>query len=126
MTLNELGARCLGWKQNEVYGGWLESFGSSRMVDAPDITPSDPPTKDQVYNIWRLKERAVLLDPCGYADAVEERVKIATGFDLKSKGHIMMAVNWQVSLEQECTAAIDVLCPAEHREGWEAMKEAVA
>ena len=61
MTLNEIGAWCLGEGFAEWAAGvWKLPDGT--VAFAPDITLPDPPTDAQIANVWRLREKAIELD----------------------------------------------------------------
>lgn len=100
MTINELGAICLG------RGPCSEAFW-------PDIDLSDPPTDEQKLAVGELADRATKKDPIRFIRA------------LGSVGNHREAAifyNW-AGLPLRLKAAIDTLCPDEHREAWERMKK---
>lgn len=133
MTLNELGALCMGRELDPRHPGWMKALDSERAfpcksewenTPCPDISLSDPHTDAQIANVWRLKKRAHETDRDAFARVLWEN------FQAQHDREEMVSVSEQKrtfhpSLEDWRDAAIEVLCPEEHRGAWNAMKEAM-
>lgn len=118
--LNEIGAICLGRKLTRP--GWMQATDHERRsaglpaasnIPCPDISLSDPPTDAQKLAIGALRKRAIEVDAELFAtNLVSATAEEAIGGD-DSADFVKMACASEKPIRN---AALEVLCPDEHRE----------